>query len=661
MPNRPYGAWPSPITADLIVSSSIALSQPTLADGVLYWLEGRPTEGGRNVIMRRERNGIVRELNPAPLNARTRVNEYGGADYLVDGDTVYFSNFSDQRIYRVRPGETPAPLTNTELYRYADGVIDRARNRLICVRENHNVGGEPINTIAAIDLATGKETTLVHGASFYAYPRVSPDGTRLTWLEWDHPNMPWDGTTLFVALINADGHLSHRRHIAGGREEAIFQPTWAPDGRLYFISDISGWWNLYSWTTPAGGRSPSVHGSTAAVHPSPHDFGQPLWQLGTQTFAFDGPDRVIATYSDQGFWRLASIDTRAGTMTPIETPFTVVRDLRVQDGKAVFVAGSPDAPSGLFSLDLASGKLETVKRASTLEIDEGYISRPEAIEFPTAAAIGTPPELGGGLTAFGFYYPPRNAENEGSDGTKTPAPLIVMSHGGPTAQTAATLSPRILYWTSRGFGVLDVNYGGSTGYGRAYRRRLKGTWGIVDVADCVNGARYLVQRGDADPERLAITGGSAGGFTTLAALAFDDTFKAGASHYGVADLEALADDTHKFESRYLDTLVGPYPAEKSRYIERSPVHNVATLRCPVIFFQGTEDRIVPPNQTEMMVKALREKGIPVAYLSFEGEQHGFRRAENIKRSLEAELLFYGRIFGFEPADPIEPVQIENLE
>jgi dipeptidyl aminopeptidase/acylaminoacyl peptidase len=638
MTEAPYGSWTSPITADLIVSASVGIAAPTVDGDVLYWEEARPTEGGRHVIVRREADGSVRDLNPAPFNARTRVHEYGGGDYAVHGQDVYFSNFADQKLYCASPGSEPVALTKVDGHRYADAVVDEPRNRLICVREDHTGDGEAVNTIVAVDLATGDETVLAEGHDFYAYPRLSPDGTQLAYTCWDHPNMPWDGCELRVARLGDSGRPSGERRVAGGTTESVFQPAWSPDGTLYFVSDRSGWWNLYRLNDDA----------VEAVAPMQAEFGQPLWQFGMVTYAFDGPGRIVCTYNVQGVWRLATIDVASGTLKDVDTPYTGFRDLRVEDGKAVCIASAPDRPSALVRIDLDSGGMETLKLTSTLEIGEGYISVPETVEFPTE----------GGLTAFGFYYPPQNQDFEASAGEKPP--LLVMSHGGPTAATGAALSARVQYWTSRGIAVLDVNYGGSTGYGRAYRERLNGRWGIVDVDDCVNGARFLVQRGSVDGNRLAITGGSAGGYTTLCALTFHDVFGAGASHYGVSDLEALARDTHKFESRYLDGMVGPYPERRDLYVERSPIAHVDQLNTPVVFFQGLEDQIVPPNQAETMVEALRAKGVPVAYLPFEGEQHGFRRSENIKRSLEGELYFYGRVFGFEPAGGIPAIEIENL-
>lgn len=633
----PYGSWKSPVTADLIVSGSVSLGTTAVSDDTVYWVEGRPTEGGRNVIVRRRADGSLRDVNPAPYNARSRVHEYGGGELAVDGDSVFFVNFRDQIIYRVDGENEPRPLTHTPGMRYADLVVDRRRDQIICVREDHTAAGEPRNTIVAIDLASGDETVLVSGHDFYSNPRVSNDG-RLCWLAWDHPNMPWDGCELHVAELPGKAALGYARQVAGGKEESIFQPEWSEDGSLYFVSDRGGWWNLYRWRA----------GAVEHLAPREAEFGRPLWQFGSTTYAFLSPARLVCAYCERGTWRLALLEAEKGTLQPIDTPFTAIGSVRVAGRRVLFTAGSPVSAAALISLDPENGQYEVIKRSSSLEVDEGYLSRPEAIEFPTT----------NGLTAYGFFYRPRNRDYTAPAGEKPP--LLVMSHGGPTSATSAVLSLRTQYWTSRGIAVLDVNYGGSSGYGREYRRRLDGAWGVVDVDDCCNGALYLARQGLVDGERLAITGGSAGGFTTLAALAFRDVFKAGASHFGVADLEALARDTHKFESRYLDRLVGPLPERHDLYLERSPIHHVERLSCPLVFFQGLEDEIVPPDQAERMVAALRAKGVPVAYLAFEGEQHGFRRAENIKRSIEGELYFYSRIFGFELAEAVEPLEIENL-
>ncbi|HEX7998791.1 MAG TPA: S9 family peptidase [Pyrinomonadaceae bacterium] len=637
----PYGSWKSPITSDLIVQGSIGVGQVMLDGADVYWIEMRPSEGGRNAIVRRTPDGQTMDVTPLPFNARTRVHEYGGGDYTVNDGIAYFSNFSDQRFYRCSPGSQPQALTPAVELRYADPVFDKQRNRLIAVREDHTRSGqEAVNTIVSLHAETESEgQVLASGYNFYSSPRVSPDGARLAWLCWNHPNMPWDGTELWVGEFGADGSLKNTARVAGGTEESIFQPEWSPDGQLYFVSDRSGWWNLYRL---------DAEGAATALCEMSAEFGMPQWVFGLSTYAFETKERIICAYIEGGHSRLASLATTTGKLENIDTPYTDITYLRARAGHAFFRGGSPTEPAAIVHLDLATDGHDILQRSNDLQIDAGYLSVPEAIEFPTED----------GLTAHAFFYAPKNRDFQ-SPPDELP-PLLVKSHGGPTHATSTTLALGIQYWTSRGIAVLDVNYGGSTGYGRAYRQRLKDRWGIVDVDDCTNGARYLIERGLVDGERCAITGGSAGGYTTLCALTFRELFKAGASHYGVSDAEALAKETHKFESRYLDGLIGPYPARADLYRERSPIHFTEQLSASVIFFQGLEDKVVPPNQAEMMVEALRKKGVPVAYVPFPGEQHGFRRAENIKRALDGEIYFYSRIFGFELADKVEPVLIENL-
>jgi len=634
----PYGSWKSPITSDLVASGAVRFDELALDGDDLYWSEGRPTEGGRYAIVRRRPDGATEDVTPAPFNARTRVHEYGGAAWLVADGVVYFSNFADQRLYRVRPGEQPVALTPEGDWRYADAVPDRRRNRIICVREDHTRGGEAVNEVVAVDLTTGQATPLVSGADFYSNPRLSPSGQRLIWLAWHHPNMPWDGTELWIGEIDPDGSVGFRERVAGGPRESIFQPEWSPDGILYFVSDRSGWWNLYRWR--AGAAHP--------LHPMDAELGAPQWTFGTRTYGFSAPGQIVCAYHEVDGWHLGRLDLENGRLHELRTPYSEVGRLRTAPGRAVFLGASPTQGTAIVELDPATGQTQVLRRASEVAIDPRYLSVAQPIEFPTED----------GLTAHAFYYPPHNPDFAAPNGERPP--LLVKSHGGPTGATSSALSTTIQFWTSRGFAVVDVDYGGSTGYGRAYRERLNGRWGIVDVDDCTNAARYLVERGDVDANRLAIDGGSAGGYTTLACLTFRDAFKAGASYYGVSDLEALAKETHKFESRYLDGLIGPYPERRDLYVARSPIHHVDQLSSPCVFFQGLEDKVVPPNQAEMMVEALRRKGLPVAYVAYEGEQHGFRRAENIKRSLDVELYFFSRIFGFDPADPIEPVTIENL-
>jgi dipeptidyl aminopeptidase/acylaminoacyl peptidase len=635
----PYGSWRSPITSDLIVSETIWPGKIALDGDDIYWSEMRPAEGGRYVIVRRTSDGEIVDVTPAGFNARTTVHEYGGGAYVVDNGTVYFSNFADQRLYRQDRGADPRPITPEHKLRYADGVIDRQRGRLICVREDHTRSGEAVNTIVAVALDGEREAeVLVQGYDFFSTPRLSQDGARLAWLAWSHPNMPWDGTELWVAPVAEDGSLGAAELVAGGAEESIFQPAWSPGGVLHFVSDRSGWWNLYRLR---GGQAEALHSMEA-------EFGVPQWVFGMCTYGFESEDRIVCVYQSDGVDHLAILDTANGTFETIEMPYTLCEDPQVAPGQVLFLGGAPNEFPALVRLDLATRRIEVLRRSSELAIDTGYISAPQAIEFPTD----------GGLTAHAFFYPPRNQDYAAPRGERPP--LLVMSHGGPTGATSACLDLEKLYWTSRGIAVLDVNYGGSTGYGRAYRQRLNGQWGVVDVNDCANGARELARRGQVDGDRLAITGGSAGGYTTLCALTFRDDFRAGASHFGISELEVFAKDTHKFESRYLDRLIGPYPECKDLYYERSPINFTNRLECPVILFQGLEDKVVPPNQAELMVDALRAKQLPVAYVAFEGEQHGFRKAENIKRALDGEFYFYSRVFGFQPAEAIEPVPIENL-
>ena len=637
----PYGSWKSPITSDIIVKETIGLSQPRLLGEETYWIEMRPSERGRQVIVRRTRDGSTTDINPPEFNARTRVHEYGGGDYVAHEGTVWFSNFADQQLYRQTGDEKPQLVSSEcrdDRVRYADAVIDAFRNRLICVCEDHRQPGEARNYLVAVPLAGGSNTILVSGNDFYSSPKISPDGSRLAWLTWNHPNMPWDGCELWTGNLAADGSLTNQKLVAGGLNESIFQPEWSPDGALYFVSDASGWWNIYR----------VVNDSIEQVIEMEAEFGAPQWVFGMSTYAFESADQIICAFVEKGIWSLGAIDTRAKKLEKIGTRFTEISFLRAAAGRAVFRAGSPGEPFSIVEMDVATRETKVLRRASNIEIDPGFISAPESIEFPTE----------NGLTAHGFFYAPKNRDFTASPDERPL--LLVKSHGGPTSATIAVLMLTIQYWTSRGIAVLDVNYGGSTGYGRAYHERLNGNWGVVDIDDCVNGAKFLAARGQADANRSMIQGGSAGGYTTLCALTFRDYFKAGGSHYGVSDLEALEVDTHKFESRYSHSLIGPYPERRDLYVERSPINFTDRLSCPVIFFQGLEDKVVPPNQAEMMVEALRKKKLPVAYVAFEGEQHGFRRAENIKRSLDGEFYFYSRIFGFELAEEVEPVEIENL-
>jgi dipeptidyl aminopeptidase/acylaminoacyl peptidase len=652
--SAPYGSWVSRITADRIVAGTVGLGQPALDGGDVYWVEGRPSEAGRNVLVRRTADGRVDDLLPPPWNVRSRVHEYGGGAYAVRNGFVVFSHDGDGRLYKLDandPASAPAPLTPPTAerdLRYADIAFDSVHNRVLCVREDHRAGGggEPVNALVGVALDPAGEgdegTVLADGTDFVSSPALSPDGALLAFLTWDHPNMPWDGTELVVGRLGEDGMLAATRRVAGGREVSVFQPQWLADGSLVFAADPTGWWNLYRLRDPLGS------GKAEPVWPVEAEVGLPQWVFGMSTVGVLGDGRLAVARCDRGIWSLHLLDPESGAAQAVTTPYEAIDDVRAVGDTVVFVGGAPTLPRTVALLDLRSGETTPLKRSTGDVPDAGSRSVPRAVEFPTT----------GGRTAFGFFYPPANAGFAAPPGERPP--LIVLSHGGPTGASETTLSLGIQFWTSRGFAVLDVNYGGSTGYGRAYRERLDGEWGIADVDDCCNGARFLADQGFVDPARLAVRGGSAGGYTTLAALAFRDVFAAGASRYGISDLETMATDTHKFESRYLDRLVGPYPAERGRYVERSPIHHLAGFDAPLILLQGLEDKVVPPDQSVRMYEAVRAKGVPIAYVPFAGEQHGFRQAANIKRALEAELYFFGRVFGFTPADPIEPVAIANL-
>jgi dipeptidyl aminopeptidase/acylaminoacyl peptidase len=643
----PYGSWASPISAELVAAGGVSLDEVRVAGGRVHWVEGRPLEGGRQVVCRaapgaREGPG---DLVPEGFNARTRVHEYGGGAYTLAGGTLFFSNFADQRLYRLDPGaDRPRPITPEPpapaAHRYADACPTPDGRRLVCVRERHD-GGEVVNELVAVPVdGGGPPVALAAGRDFYASPRVSPDGRRLAWLEWDHPNMPWDRTELKLAELAGDALAGDPVAVAGGPQESVFQPSWSPDGVLHLVSDASGWWNLYR-VGPGG--------DLEALCPATEEFGHPQWVFGLSTYAFL-PGRRIACIHGRGPMQRLGILGPSGSLTDVNLPFTAFYppQLHAVGDRLACLAGAPTRATAVVVIDPATGGVEVLRSSEDRELDPGWLSAPEPIEFPTQ----------GGRTAHALYYPPANRDVQGPAGERPP--LVVASHGGPTSGITSSLHVGYQFFTSRGIAVVDVDYGGSTGYGRDYRRRLGGRWGIVDVEDCVAAARHLVRRGDVDPKRLAIRGGSAGGYTTLCALTFTDEFSAGASYYGVADAAALARDTHKFESRYLDRLIGPWPQAEALYRERSPIHFTDRLSCPVILLQGLEDEVVPPAQAEMMAAALDAKGIPYAYLPFPGEQHGFRQAAHIRRALEAELYFYGRVFGFDLADPVDPVPIAHL-
>lgn len=643
MANRvtaPYGSWKSPITSDLIVKGTVPLVTVQFDGADLYWVEARPSEGGRNVVMRKTADGgRVEQLIETPFNVRTRVHEYGGGAFTVHEGILYYSNFSDNLLYvRFQDGQIKAITTDSNM-RYADGVVDGRRKLWVGVREDHTKSDIcAVTTLVAMNLDGTNERVIVSGNDFYSNPRISPDGTRLSWLTWNHPNMPWDETELWVAELTQDGSLQNARKVSGGSGESVIEPVWSPSGELYYVSDQSNWWNIMR----------IQDGKGISVQPMEAEFGSPSWVFGISDFDFIDEVTMVCTYTQNGRRYLATMNVNTGKLTPIENDYTAFSSVHSNGSKIAYIAASPVAFSRIVVTEADGSGEEVIRTSAELQVDEAYLSVPESIEFPTE----------NGKTAHAIYYRPKNPDYVASTGEKPP--LLVHVHGGPTGSSSAVLSLSTQYWTSRGFAVVDVNYGGSTGYGREYRDRLKGQWGIVDVDDSVNAALYLVRKGEVDGDRIAISGGSAGGYTTLAALTFRDVFRAGASHFGLSELEVFAQETHKFESRYMDSLLAPYPEAKDVYYQRSPINFTDQLSCPTIFFQGLDDKIVPPNQAELMVAALRKKGLPVAYVAFEGEGHGFRMSQNIKRALDGEFYFYSRVFGYEPAELIEPVEIENL-
>ena len=634
----PYGSWATPLRIDDIIGGALSIAEVKADGDDVYWTEGRPADGGRRALVRRAADGTVLDVTPASANVRTRVHEYGGGSYAVHAGRVVYSNFADGRLSSIGPtdGDGPTPLTPEGPWRYADLSIDEPRARVLAVREDHSGAGEAVNTIVEVPLAGGEPRVLLDGHDFFGAPRLSPDGSRLTWLSWDHPNMPWDGTTLWLADLDTEGRPGIPEAVAGGPAEWITQPRWSPSGELWFIAELDEWSTLMSIAEYRAGLRMKI----AA------EFAAPDWVFDRPTYAFLPDGRIVAAARSDGRNLLLVLAPDGGPPRIVDAPFTEIAYVVPAGGSAVlFVGAQPTRPSALVRLDVDTGATEILRTASSIAIDEGYLSSPQAIEFPTVD----------GSTAHALFYAPRNRDFTAPDGDRPP--LIVRSHGGPTGAASTGLNLGIQWLTSRGYAVVDVDYGGSTGYGSTYRRRLEGQWGIVDVDDCVSAARSLAERGEVDGARLCITGGSAGGYTTLAALTFRTAFAAGICYFGIGDLQTFATDTHKFESRYMDRLIGPLPASAATYRERSPVHYLDRLSCPVLILQGLDDRVVPPNQAEAMVEALRAKGLPFSYLPFEGEGHGFRGQHALRRSLEAEVSFLAQVFGLPAPDGIEPVEL----
>ena len=632
MTNDPvsYGSWSSPITADVVTAHLIALSEPRVDGDDVYWIEGRPPSG-RGIIVRWA-NGARSDATPDPFDARSDVHSYGGGVYTVHDRVLYFVHYKDNQIYKQTPDRVagsqiewnaPVRLTASSASLFADLCVDSCRKRLIAVREERLIAGatNAINTLVAIDADTGAETTLDAGWDFYSSPAVSPDGSKLAWLSWRHPNMPWASTYLNIAEFDAAGALKNKQMIVGSGTESLFQPQWSPDGTLYFVSDRSQFWNLHRWTGS----------SVESVLPRQAEFGIPQWQFGQSTYAFASASTIIYSCNDNGEWKLGRLDLTTGSAADYPKKFSVLFGVRATASTIVVGYSTHNEPAAIATVDVHSGTPSPIQYSVPPAIFEKFqqhhFSKPKSIHFTTS----------NGDTAYAFFYPPRNDDWRAPNGEKPP--LLVTSHGGPTSATNSGLRLSVQFWTSRGFAVVDVNYRGSTGYGRIYREKLNGQWGIYDVDDCIAAAKHLQASGDVDGEKLAITGGSAGGYTTLCALTFRNEFKAGASYYGISDLSALAQATHKFESRYMDSLIGP--PDSPLYFQRSPIHFVGNLSAPIIFLHGERDPVVPPDQAFKMYASLLGRKIPACLLIFERERHGFREAAHKRRALEAELLFYG--------------------
>lgn len=633
-----FGNWPTPISSSLIVSTALQLDEPAVFADELWWLERRPEQGGRVELMRYAQ-GLTTSRLPAEFSCRSRVHEYGGGSYCLSSFGVYFVNDQDQDIYFLSQDDQLERITCSEHTRYADLRFDTLYNRLLCIQEQHSDSEPPVNSLIAIDLMTAESTVLARGYDFYASPRSSPDGNHLAWLCWNHPSMPWQTTELWLADCAPDGSVQTPRCIAGGSAVSVFQPEWSATNELHYIDDSTGWWNLYRY---AEGKSHTLY--TRAL-----EFGLPQWVFAQSSYGFIDSQRILCSYFNAGNHQLAILDCAHGTLETLAGDYNSFTCVKSDSGQACFIAASSESPPQLIRLDLNTGNIESIRRSAVINIDPRYYSRARAIEFTTRH----------GDNAHAIYYPACNPDVR-NEGEQKP-PLIVITHGGPTARSDAALDLKKQFWTSRGFALLDVNYSGSTGYGRAYRDRLLGHWGLRDAEDCCDAAMHMVNAGLVDPERLIIKGSSAGGYTVLCALTFHNVFSAGASYYGISELEALAKHTHKFESHYLDSLIGPYPETRETYQQRSPLNYVDQLDCPVIFFQGLEDKVVPKEQAEMMFTALKHKGVATSYLAFPGEAHGFRKAETMITCLQAELEFYARVLALPlDAECGGKLNIENI-
>lgn len=637
---RPYGSWTSPITPEFLTKETVALSSLQTNGDSLFWIERRPAEEGREVIVQHVDDSEV-DLLPPPYSASSRVHEYGGGAYCVDNHHVYFVNGKDQNIYVVEFGENRAinqVTKNDNSVRFADLIVDKTAQYLYCVRETHGESEEAVNDIVKVHIDSGDIFVVAKGHDFYASPRLSPNGNKLACIAWDHPNMPFNGTQLLVfdlpnQAIHPGRPTASMTVVAGGSEESILQPKWITNERLLFASDRNDYWNLHIYD----------ESGIYCIAEDEAEYATAQWQFGSRNFEILDKRFIVASRSAPNERQLVVIDSVLNVISPICTLYSSYGSIGYHKGKVVFIGGSETDYDAIVELDPMSSASKVIVRQSSAELPREWISNPEKVNF-----LNPNEEI-----VYGYYYPPASPEFQAASHERPP--LLVMSHGGPTASTNADLSLTIQFYTSRGWAVLDVDYGGSTGYGRKYRERLTETWGTTDVVDCESGVRYLIGKDLIDPRRVAIVGGSAGGYTTLRALTTSSLFSAGASHYGVSDVRSLAEDTHKFESRYIDQLIPP-----SEFENRSPTRHIDQFSCPVVFFQGADDMVVPQSQAKEMYEALSEKGLFTVLFIYEGERHGFRKAQNIQTTIIAQYRFFSHVFGFDTPD-IDDSCFENAE
>ncbi|WP_420884228.1 prolyl oligopeptidase family serine peptidase [Shewanella chilikensis] len=631
-----YGSWVSPLGAAEVYGSASAIGELQSVGDAIYFSESSPAKGGKVGIKRLEKDGSITSVVAPAFGIGSRVHEYGGGDFLGIGQSLFVTKGQDQLFYRIAPNQEALALTPNGT-RHGECISYPKGSRIICVREDHRQPGEPKASLVTINLNfSGEGDIFVDGHDFISSPAINADNTQLAWITWEHPNMPWDNTQLWLGDLNRKGQLTNIRQIAPERKGALMQPLFSPNGVLYFIADYDNWWNLYRL---------DAKGDIEQVTQLKAEIGGPAWKLGQHAYAFENENTLIASFNKEGDAGLLRLDLQTGVIEVLAADFADIKQV-VQGADGVYFVGSRPTPErGIYKV---SGRgTELVYAPKICGLDPRYISRAVNVEFTTK----------GGDKAHGYFYPPVNGDYQPLPDTRPP--LLMMLHGGPTASANRAYDSAIQYWTSRGFAVFELNYRGSTGFGRQYRQSLYGNWGKADVEDAVWAAGFLVDQGWVNAEKLAIRGGSAGGLSVLSALAFHDKFKAGVSYFGISDIEVLGKETHKFESRYLDQLIGPYPEMKAVYRERSPLYHLQGFNEPLLLLQGLEDKVVPPSQSQHIYKALKDKGVPTAFIGIEGEGHGFRQPHNKILALESELVFYGMVFDFTPAGTLPALKLDN--